>query len=68
MIKSAEKVFEFYSFQLYIHDFLPFLFSGQASAYVFDEATGGLVLSHKYVLPKKDHPGTWIIWVFHEME
>lgn len=30
--------------------------SGQASAYIFDDFTGGLVLSHKYVLPKKDFP------------
>ena len=32
-------------------------FSGQAAAYTFDELTGGLVLSHQYVLPKKDYPG-----------
>ena len=31
--------------------------SGQAAAYTFDELTGGLVLSHQYVLPKKDYPG-----------
>ncbi|XP_066924584.1 guanine nucleotide exchange factor subunit RIC1-like [Clytia hemisphaerica] len=30
--------------------------NGQASAFIFDEATGGLVLSHKYILPKKDYP------------
>ena len=37
---------------------LDFWFSGKAVAYAFDDVTGGLVVSHKYVLPKKDYPGT----------
>ena len=30
---------------------------GKAIAYAFDDVTGGLVVSHKYILPKKDYPG-----------
>lgn len=30
--------------------------NGQATAYTFDDITGGLIVSHKYVLPKKDYP------------
>ena len=37
----------------------PLCFSGQAAAYTFDELTGGLIISHQYVLPKKDYPGNY---------
>ena len=44
----------------------PFIYSGKAFAYNFDDLYGGLTRSHNYSLPLKDYPGKFeFTWLFY---